>query len=79
MGTPMEKTHFLPRLGIKKRGPFSASDVRASYTQVLRFAYLQKEVDLEIERREDRQEKQRKAKSQKHLASNRRGCGNTFK
>eukprot|EP00435_Cladocopium_sp_Y103_P051697 s910_g16.t1 len=60
----------------KKRGPYSASDIRATYTQVLRFQYLQKEarsalqmrkrnlaVDLEIERRDARKEKQAEQKA----------------
>ncbi|CAJ1331560.1 unnamed protein product, partial [Effrenium voratum] len=49
----------------KKRGPYSASDIRATYTQVLRFQYLQKEVDLEIERRDARKEKQAEQKAMK--------------
>lgn len=49
----------------KKRGPYSASDIRATYTQVLRFQYLQKEVDLEIERRDARKEKQAEQKALK--------------
>ncbi len=36
--------------------------------QVLRFQYLQKEVDLEIERREARKESQQEAKARKLLA-----------
>ena len=35
--------------------------------QVLRFQYLQKEVDLEIERREARKESQQEAKARKSL------------
>lgn len=61
----MEENYHSNVMGIKKRGPYSASDVRASYTQVLRFQYLQKEVDLEIERREARKESQAEAKARK--------------
>jgi len=49
----------------KKRGAFSASDIRATYTQVLRTQYLQKEVDLEIERREAKKESKAEAKAQR--------------
>jgi len=61
----MEENYHSNVMGIKKRGPYSASDVRASYTQVLRFQYLQKEVDLEIERREAKKESQAEAKARK--------------